>query len=181
MVHFKIYSLLYIFIIFFKTSRLSRWNLRKLQIPWARAPVVAQFSLFRARTRQLFTGAPPAAPDGRGRGLSPLIKINCPASVQFTSITMIFPFLNLVNFTRVPSLLYSRLRADWSSGLRSRQNQRSRIYILVVSRGFCDEQWYYSHKSWQFLCINYYQYLYMYDLCMFIRYLVSIIQVLKDT
>jgi hypothetical protein len=58
------------------------------------------------------------------------------------------------------------------------RNHRSRVQILVVSRFL----WWITlaHKSWPF--ILYYQYnLYMYDLCMFIRNLVSITQVLKDT
>jgi hypothetical protein len=47
----------------------------------------------------------------------------------------------------VPRLLSQKfklncfLTAGWSSGLRSRlQNQRSRVRIPVVGRGFCDEQ-----------------------------------------
>jgi hypothetical protein len=33
------------------------------------------------------------------------------------------------------------MTAGWSNGLRSRlRNQRSRVQILVVSGGFCDEQ-----------------------------------------
>jgi hypothetical protein len=74
------------------------------------------------------------------------------------------------------------LTVGWSSGLRSRlQNQRSRVRIPVVGRGFCVEQLHLltGHGC---LYIYYYQYkVYMYDLSMFIRYLVSITQVLKDT
>jgi hypothetical protein len=62
------------------------------------------------------------------------------------------------------------------SGLRSRlQNQRLRVQIPVVSRGFCDE----LHLLTSHGCLYYN--LYMDDLCMFIRYLVSITQVLNDT
>jgi hypothetical protein len=65
------------------------------------------------------------------------------------------------------------MTAGWSSGLMSRlQNQRSRVQIPVVSRGFCDEQ---LHLLTSHGC------LYMYDLYMFMRYLVSITQILKDT
>jgi hypothetical protein len=69
-----------------------------------------------------------------------------------------------------------------SSGLRSKlRNQRSRVQIPVASRGFCDEQLR-SRVMAIYILLYYYQYtLFMYDLCMFIRYLVSITQVLKDT
>jgi hypothetical protein len=71
--------------------------------------------------------------------------------------------------------------AGWSSGLWSRlRNQRSRVRILVVSRGFCDEQLHLlaSHGCLYYIIINI---RYMYDLCISIRYLVFITQVLKDT
>jgi hypothetical protein len=45
-----------------------------------------------------------------------------------------------------------------------------------VSRGFCDEQ---LHLLTSHGCL--YMLLCMFDFCMFIRYLVSITQVLKDT
>jgi hypothetical protein len=74
------------------------------------------------------------------------------------------------------------LTAGWSSGLRPRlRNRRSRFQIPVVSRGFCDEQLHLlmSHGClYTYIIINI---THMYDLCMFIRYLVSITQVLKDT
>jgi hypothetical protein len=51
--------------------------------------------------------------------------------------------------------------------------KRSRVQISVVS------SFYVEHMA---VCIIYNQYnLQMYDLCLFIRYLVSITQVLKDT
>jgi hypothetical protein len=67
------------------------------------------------------------------------------------------------------------MAAGWSSGLRSRllnpgSNPDS-------EKGFGDEQLHLltSHG------VYYYHDLYMYDVCMFIRYLVSITQVHKDT
>jgi hypothetical protein len=72
------------------------------------------------------------------------------------------------------------LTASWPSGLRSRlRNQRSRVQIQVVIGVFVMN----NHTCSRVMAdIYYYQYnLYMYDLCMFIRYLVSITQVLKDT
>jgi hypothetical protein len=49
-------------------------------------------------------------------------------------------------------------------------------------KGFCDEQLHLLTSHGCLYIIYYYQYnLYMYDLCMFIRYLVSITQVRKDS
>jgi hypothetical protein len=77
--------------------------------------------------------------------------------------------------------LIAVLTAGWSSCLRSRlRNQMSRFRILVASRGLCDEH--YTCSRIIAVYIYYYQdNLYMYDLCMFIRYLVSITQVLKHS
>jgi hypothetical protein len=58
------------------------------------------------------------------------------------------------------------------------ENQRARVQIPVVSRSFCDEQLQLL-TSRGCLCILLSN-LYMYNLCMFIRYLVSITQVLND-
>jgi hypothetical protein len=71
------------------------------------------------------------------------------------------------------------MTAGWPSGMRSRlRKQRT----PVVSRGFCDQK---LHLLTSTSCIyvhNINQYnLYIEDLCMSIRYLVSITQVLKDT
>jgi hypothetical protein len=73
------------------------------------------------------------------------------------------------------------LTAGWSSGMWSRlRNQRSRVQIPVVSKGFCNEKLHLLTSHGYFY--NFYEYgLYMYDLCMSIRYLVPITQVLKDT
>jgi hypothetical protein len=74
--------------------------------------------------------------------------------------------------------------ASWSSGLRYiLRNQRSRVQIPVVGRGFSDEQLHLlTTTSHGVLCIIYYQCnLYVYEFCIFISYLVSITQVLKDT
>jgi hypothetical protein len=71
------------------------------------------------------------------------------------------------------------LTAGWSIGLRSRlRNQRSRVQIPAVSRGFCDEQLHLltSHRC-LYIIINI-----IYNVrFMIIRYLVSITQVRKDT
>jgi hypothetical protein len=74
------------------------------------------------------------------------------------------------------------MTAGWSSGLRTRlRNQRSWFQIkFKVSRVFVMNN--YTCSRVMAVYIYYYQYnLYMYDLCIFIRYLVSITQVLKDT
>jgi hypothetical protein len=54
--------------------------------------------------------------------------------------------------------------------------QRSRVQIPAVSSGFCDQQLQLlTSHGFMTVYVYYYQYnLYMYDLCMFIRYLVPI-------
>jgi hypothetical protein len=66
-------------------------------------------------------------------------------------------------------LQHIMLDSCWSSSLRPRpRNQRSRVQIPVVNRGFCDEQLQCS-QSWLFIiCTRNYQCdFYVYDLCMF--------------
>jgi AAA+ superfamily predicted ATPase len=49
-------------------------------------------------------------------------------------VRLLFEMVSLTSFK-------SFLMAGWSSGLKSRlRNQRSRVQIPVVNRGFCDEQ-----------------------------------------
>jgi hypothetical protein len=74
---------------------------------------------------------------------------------------------------------FHSMTAGWSIGLRLR-NKRFRVQIPVVSRGFVMNN--YTCSRVMAVYIYYYQYnLYLYGLCMFMRYLVSIKQVLIDT
>jgi hypothetical protein len=73
------------------------------------------------------------------------------------------------------ALYIHTVTAGWSSGLRSRlQNQRSRVQIPVVSRGFCENK--YTCSRVMAVYVYYYPYNgYVHDLCM-----LSITQVLND-
>jgi hypothetical protein len=109
---------------------------------------------------------------------------------NFNAVNFLAPNVLIYGFITLPSVgifgsititepiskVYLIMTAGWSSGLWLRlRNQRSRVQVLVVARAFVMNN--YTCSRVMAVYIYYYQY----NLYMFIRYLVSVTQVRKDT